>query len=201
MDEKTEELRDIFLDVTDEETVTESQEESRGSVADSGEFDEKRLASTIAEMREKFAFETDLADEELQRLVQRFYDGDDDETIAEKLSVSQETVFRARMDLHLVHDEDPPGIDVEEQTWELLRTQQEADTEALADDVGLDSDVVERIRTVIDANARSRRVSNRFRITFEECLTDADLSTQLASETHRDGLADATEDAEVDVDF
>ncbi len=30
MDEKTEELRDIFMDVSDEEAVTESQEASRG---------------------------------------------------------------------------------------------------------------------------------------------------------------------------
>jgi len=34
MDEKTEELRDIFIDVTDEDTVTESQEETRGSLID-----------------------------------------------------------------------------------------------------------------------------------------------------------------------
>jgi hypothetical protein len=201
MDEKTEELRDIFLDVADDETVTESQEAARGSVADTGETDSERLAATIDEMCEKFEFETDLSPTQLQRLVEAFYEGSDDDAIAETLSVPPETVFEARMDLHLVRDEDPPDASVDEETWETVRERTGDEPEQLAVDLDIDETDVEQLLAVVRANGRSRRVSNRFRTTFEECLTDADLSTQLAAETQRDGLDDATEDAEVDVDF
>lgn len=206
MDEKTAELRDIFLDVAEEETVTESQEASRGSVADAGETDEERLAAAVAEMREKFAFGTDCSDGEYVELVERFFDGDDDGSIATALSVPPEVVFRARMDLHLVRDDDPPGVEVDDGTWGLVREQNatvdgELDVETLAAETGLEEATVERVCAVVDATARSRRVSNRFRTTFEECVSDADLRTRLAADAHRDGLADATEDAEVDVDF
>ncbi len=200
MDEKTEELRDIFLDVADDETVTESQEESRGSVADSGETDRERLAATIEEMQAKFEFETDLGTEALQQLVEQFYDDVDDETIASALSISTDAAFEARMDLHLVRDDDPPGVTADEETWGLLR-ESAAEPETLAEELDLGETAVEKLLAVVDANARSRRASNRFRTTFEECLTDADLRGQLAAETQRDGLDDATEDAEVDVDF
>jgi len=201
MDEKTEELRDIFMDVTDSEEVTESQEELRGSVADSDEFDEDRLAATLAEMREKFEFETDLDDETLTRLVVRFYEGDDDETIATPLSLSPETVFRARMDLHLVRDDDPPGVSATETVWEAVRDRPDESAAALAAECDDETAEIEELPAVARAEARARRVSQRFRTTFEECLTDVELSTQLAAETQRDGLDDATEDAEVDVEF
>lgn len=201
MDEKTEALRDLFLEVADEETVTESQEESRGSVAGRGESAERRLSEAIAEMHEKFDFETDLSEEQFQQLVRCFYDGDDDETIARELSVSLETVFYARMDVHLVRDEDPPGVSVEERVWDLIRTQEGTGDEVFDETADVDSATVEKIRAVLDAESRSRRVSHRFRTAFEEFLTDADLSTQHVAAAHRDGLGEATEDAEVDVDF
>jgi len=201
MDEKTEELRDIFLDVADDETVTESQEDARGSVADTGETNDERLVATIDEMYEKFEFETDLSPAQLQQLVEAFYEGSDDEAIAEDLSVAPEAVFEARMDLHLVRDEDPPEASVDEEAWETVRERTGEEPDQLAADLDIDEGVVEKLLAVVRANDRSRRVSNRFRTTFEECLTDADLSTRLAAETQRDGLDDATEDAEIDVDF
>ena len=41
MDEKTEELRDLFLDVADDGTVTESQEETPGSLTEERPEDER----------------------------------------------------------------------------------------------------------------------------------------------------------------
>ena len=201
MDEKTSELRDIFLDVTDEETVTESQEELRGSVAASGTSDPERLNAAIDEMQEKFDFETDLDTGTLEHLLELYYDDCTDDEIASALSVSSEAVFTARMDLHLVRDDDPPGVSATDEEWDVIRTQIDDPVEAVATELDRETEQIESVRAVIRANSRTRRVSNRFRITFEECLTDADLSTQLAAEAHRDGLADATEDAEVDVDF
>jgi hypothetical protein len=201
MNEKTEELRDIFLDVADEETVTESQEEGRGSVTDAGGTDEDRLAAVIDEMQTKFEFETELSDSALRQLVEQFYEGWGDDEIASELSCSGAEVFRARMDLHLVRDEDPPGATVEDAIWERIRDEADTDAETLATELDLAQSTVERVRTVIDAGNRARRVSQRFRTAFEESLTDVDLTTQFAANAHEDGLDDATEDAEVDVQF
>jgi hypothetical protein len=201
MDDKTEELRDIFLDVADEETVTESQKELRGSVTESGKSDDDRLATIIDEMREKFTFETDLSESSLQQLVEQFYEGNGDEEIASELSCSENEVFRARMDLHLVREEDPPGASVDETTWERIHDEQDTDATTLAEKLELAESTVERIRAVIESRNRARRVSQRFRTAFEGSLTDADLTNQFAVETHEDGLDDATEDAEVDVEF
>ena len=55
MDDKTEELRDIFLDVSDDETVTESQQDTHGSLASDDEID-ARIADTVTRMREEFDF-------------------------------------------------------------------------------------------------------------------------------------------------
>lgn len=200
MNDKTEELRDIFLDVTEEETVTESQEELRGSVTgtDGSETD---FVPVIEEMREKFTFQTDLDNDTLEELVRLFYDDNDDEAIGEELSCSAETVFEARMDLHLVREDDPPGISVDESTWETLRDRSEEDDTAIGETLEYTKAEIERMRAVVEARNRSRRVSHRFRTAFEERLTDVDLTDQFAADTHRDGLDDATEDAEVDVDF
>jgi len=60
MDEKTERLRELFVDIAGEETVTESQTEDRGSLlGDSG----GDLGEVIEQLREKFGFELSLSDE------------------------------------------------------------------------------------------------------------------------------------------
>jgi hypothetical protein len=201
MDNKTEELRDIFLEVADEETVTESQEAERGSLTGDERPVAQRLQSVVDEMREKFTFTADLSDEEYCDLVGHFYDGVDDAEMAEALSCSADEVFEARLDLHLVREDDPPG-DVGESDLEAIRDRPADESPAeIAAELDLDRTAVGRARAVIDAENRSRRVSQRFRTAFEETLTDADLTVQLTGEAHDDGLDDATEGAEVDVDF
>jgi len=200
MDNKTEELRDIFLDVADEETVTESQEAERGSLPGDDRPADERLRSVVEEMREKFAFTADLADEEYCDLVRLFYDGADDDGMADALSRSADEVFEARLDLHLVRDDDPPG-DVDADLEAIRDRDADEPPAETADALGLDVAAVERARAVIEADNRSRRVSQRFRTAFEEILTDADLTVQLTGETQDDGLDGATEGAEVDVDF
>jgi len=53
MDKKTEELRDIFMETTDSETVTEAQSESAGSLADDAAAVGDRLRTLIGRMREQ----------------------------------------------------------------------------------------------------------------------------------------------------
>ena len=195
MNDKTEQLRDIFIDVADEETVTESQHESHGSLATDEESVDARLQSVIDRLRDRFEVRTGLDDGQLCRLVRAFYAGDDDETIAAELGCSRNEVFQTRMDLHLVCEEELP----DEQLQSAIRAADSGATDALAAEFGIEATAVERAREVVAAVDRSRRVSHQFRTDFEETLTDADLSVQFTADAHEDGLEDATDGAEVDL--
>jgi hypothetical protein len=196
MEEKTEQLRDIFMDVADEESVTETQTEQRGSLVRTGPV-EDRLADVVGRMRERFGFRTDLNDDELCTVVKRFYDGDDDAAIADALGVSPEAVFAARLDLHLVGDGDA-DLDLS-----ALRDHLDggASTEDAAEALGEPAARVARAERVLAAQRERRRVSHRFRTEFEEILTDADIAVQLTADVRDDGLEEAAEDIETDVDF
>lgn len=194
MDEKTEELRDIFLSVSDEESVTESQTESPGSLLGESGGD---LEGVLDQLREKFGFECSLSDSERVRLIESFYDGKDDGELAEQVGVDPETVFEARMELHLLRDEEPQ---LDEETVEMIDGS-ERSAEELAGEVDATAEEIRRTRAVLDARARSRRVSQRFRTAYEERVTDAELSGHLAADAQEDGLDGATEGAETGVDF
>ncbi|MFB6236096.1 MAG: conditioned medium-induced protein 4 [Halopenitus sp.] len=202
MDEKTEELRDIFIDTTGADTVTESQEEGPGSIKepdDDGTAD--RLEELIDAMREQYEFTTALDDADYERVVRGFFDGESDETVAADLDVDADTVFAARMDLHLVDeaDRDAPfdldelkrlsvdGVTVEDRPAHL--------------DADVDADTVRHYSAVVDADVESTRANHRFRDEFEQLLTDADLETSHASDVHDDGLEEAAEDIETNVSF
>jgi hypothetical protein len=186
MDDKTAELRDIFLDATGgEETVTERQAERRGSLVDVDDpaAVDARLRDLVTTMRERYDFETDFDPDAYVRLIRGFYDGDDDESLADALdsegvlradgeAVDADTVRRARLDCHLVRERDR------------------------ADDAP--AAVRER---VVAAEREATRANHRFRDAFAELLTDADLSGRLASDSREDGLREATEDIETDVSF
>lgn len=198
MDRKTEELRDIFMSVAEGETVTESQEESRGSLTDRGDSDE-RLSDVVDTMRERYAFRADLEEEPLCSLVRGFYDGETDADLARDLDVSRHTVFRARMDLHLLRESDldaPFDLDV-------LRDRLD-DDDALtdvADDLDVSASTVRRYRDALAAHNESRAANDRYRDEFDSILADSDLTGGLTDDVKDDGLKDATEDAEVDVSF
>lgn len=197
MDEKTEQLRDIFMEVADEGTVTETQTEQRGSLVRAGSVDD-RLADVIERMRDRFEFETELGTERLCAVVRQFYDGDADEVIAEAIGASPAEVFEARMDLHLVRDDEVTGVDhavVREHLGDGV-----SDAE-IAATVGADPEQVTRARRVRETERRARRVSHRFQTEFEEVLTDADVAAQFTAEMQEDGLEEAAEDIETDVEF
>jgi hypothetical protein len=198
MDEKTEELRDIFVDVTDAETVTERQAEARGSIADDA-VDRDRLGETVARMREEFDFDTSLSDDDLVAVVEGFYGGESDTAIGEDLEASRETVFRARMDLHLIRERDTDAPFDLADLRERLRA--EASTEAIAEELDVSPSTVRRYRRVVRAREEARRVSDRYRSEFEDAIADADLSARLTSDMKDDGLEDATDGMETNVSF
>ncbi|OLZ42409.1 conditioned medium-induced protein 4 [Natrinema saccharevitans] len=196
MNDKTEELRDIFTDVTDgEETVTESQEDTRGSLERDERTDRDRLESVVQQMRERYAFETPLSDDELLTVARGFYDDRSDDEIASDLGVDPDTVFEARMSLHLVGEDDAAEVDL------AAIRERDADDATLADDYGVSEAEIRRYRRVAEAEDQSRTANDRYRDEFDSVLADADLSERMASDLREDGLEDATEGMETDVEF
>ena len=195
MDEKTEELREIFTAVTDEETVTESQEEGRGSLELDERTVEERVGTVIDRMRERYGLDTSLSTAELIELTTGFYEDRTDEALAEELGVDPAEVFRARLSLHLVRDDDAEGVDL------VAIRDREADDATLAAEFEVSETEIRRYRQVAAAKAESRAANDRYRDELDSLLADADIAGQMTSDVREDGLEDATEGMETDVSF
>jgi hypothetical protein len=199
MDEKTEELRDIFVDTTGADTVTESQQEARGSLSDAEEDVQRRIERIIEQMRERYTFQTDLATGELRQIVTDYFDDVDDETLAADLGVDAETVFVARMDLHLVRESDRDApFDMTDLRRMLVR---DASLAECVESLSADEETIKHYAEVIQAELEATRANDRFYDEFAEMLTDTDLAAQHAKNAREDGLREATEDIETDVSF
>lgn len=185
MDEQTENLRDIFVDVADGATVTDEQSTDRGTLSDRGTVRE-RIADVVAAMRDRYAFETDMADDTLARLVRGFYEGESDAALADALDTSVATIRTARFDLHLVRDGD-------------TEAQAGAGVDAAAE--GGTDDRPERAGRALAAEAAARRASRRYRSQFEELLVAAGFDVRLTAATREDGLREAAADSETDMDL
>ena len=197
MTENTDELRDIFRRVADEDTVTETQEESPGSLTDEGASRE-RLVGIIERMRADHEFETELSDAELATVVRRFYDDDGDDDIAEALDVSPREAFRARMDLHLVRETDTDPFDPAALRDHLADGESTAE---IADRLDVTGSTVGRYRRVVEAEKEARRVSERFRTEFEDAVLGPEAGERFTEEMTEDGLDGATEGTETNVSF
>lgn len=224
MDERTENLRDVFVDATGSETVTESQEESPGSLVDRDETAvAERVSELIAAMRERYEFDAGLDDDAYERVVYGYFDdaldgfvdadhertddheraNDDhgfdprDAAIAAELGTDPETVRDARLDLHLVDDADRDAPFEYAELKRLLAA--DRSVAECARELGIDADTVDRYVDVARADAESIRANDRFRDEFRDLLTDAEIEGSHASDAREDGLEDATEDIETDV--
>ncbi|ELZ37128.1 hypothetical protein [Halorubrum distributum] len=127
MDEKTADLRDLFVDATGAETVTERQDAERGTLSDPDDpAVEERLRELVAAMRERYGFSTPLDDAAYALVARGRFDDADDAAIAAAIREESEatseddesdaavepgdvdaaTVRKARLDLHLVRESD-----------------------------------------------------------------------------------------------
>ena len=199
MEKKTEELRDIFMDVTDEETVTETQEETHGSLGSEADV-EQQLLDAVAEMRDALTFETNLSGDEYVAVVRGFYAGDSDADIAADLDdVAPDAVAAARVDLHLFRDADTDApFDIAE-LRDLLEAG--ASVDDCAADLDADEATVRRFRRVVEAQDAARTVNHRFTDEFENVLRDREISGRMTENVQQDGLDDATEGMETNVSF
>jgi len=184
MDEKTEDLREIFVEVSDTETVTESQRDPRGTLAD--EDRNENAGEVVAEMRERYDFETDLSRDAYVSIARAVHEGDDDEAVAAALGLDPETVFRARLDLHLLRES------------EIDAPVDPSTATAIGDG---DEERPARDRRVVAARDEARAANYRYREAFEEILTDADVEGGYTDAVQEDGLREAAEDIETNVSF
>jgi hypothetical protein len=198
MDEKTEELRDIFIDVADDETVTESQADTHGSLSSETEVDE-RLQEAVTDMRDSLEFDTDFDDDELADVVKRFYAGESDAEMAEHVGADADVITRTRFDLHLLREADTDVPFDVDRLRELRET--DATPRELAEELDASRDTIRRCARALDTKDEIRRVNDRYRAEFENALRDREISERLTSTVHEDGLDDATEGQETDIDF
>ena len=197
MDEKTEQLRDIFMNVAGEGTVTESQAAGRGSLTDSDEAAvESRVRDVIARMRERYAFRTEFDDESLVAVVRGFYAGRDDDELAGELDAEARAVVDARLDLPLVRERDVEAdLDVAAFRRRVVGAEAEHPSDAeLADAFDVDQSTAADLRRVVETQAAARRVSHRFQSEFEDALAEAGLATTHTAAVRETGLDEATED-------
>lgn len=196
MDEKTEELREIFMDVSDEGTVTERQEESPGTLADDEGADD-RLVEVIERMRERYEFRTALDSDDLRAVARGFYTGESDDEIASHLEIRPEVAFQARLDLHLLKESDrdaPFDFDA----FRRAIADSETDPTTVVDDSDAD---IHHYRDVVSAEQAMRRANYRYRDQFDDILGDGDIAEHLTRDVTDDGLEDATEGIEINTAF
>jgi hypothetical protein len=196
MDEQTEELRDLFVETTGAEEVTEDQEAGRGDLADvvPPEEAEARVRELIGRMRERYEFASELDEDALVGVVTRFHAGESDTEIADALELDEPAVRRARLDLHLVRESDRDAPFPIEELRELIVD--DVPPAERAERLDADLDAVEQYSQVVETDLRSTRANDRFRDEFAELLTDADLRESHTGDAHETGLEEAQEDIE-----
>lgn len=198
MDEKTQELRDIFIDATGSDTVTERQEEGPGSLADEPSGDPARIRALVEQMRDRYEFTSGLPDETLVAVVRAFFEDAADADIAERIDADAETVFDARMDLHLLRESDTADAPVDLTALRKLLVDG-ASLGDCAEQLDADEDTVGHYADVVETRLEATRANDRFRDEFAELLTDEAISDRMAQDAQEDGLREATEDMETDV--
>jgi len=222
MDEKTAELRDIFVETTGSDTVTERQAESPGTLTDRDEaVVAERVRELVAATRERYDFSTDLDDATYARIARGHFELDDDAAIAaalaegdaaendaepdaveatEPVDVDPDTVRDARFDLHLVRDADREVDDAPFDYADLKSlTAEGRSIVECADALDAEPDAVAKYARVARVDLTSTRANDRFRDEFRDLLTDADIEGNHAETAREDGLKEATEDIETDV--
>lgn len=208
MDEKTSDLRDIFVETTGTEGVTEQQAAARGTLTDRDvAAADERVRELVAAMRERYGFSTDLDDATYARIAHARFEEPDDKAIAsslgtegETVDISSEVVRDARLDLHLIRQSDRE-VDEDAFAYEAVKqlTAEGASIIKCADALDADPDTVAKYARVARVDLTSTRANDRFGDEFRDLLTDADMERSHAATAREDGLEEATEDIETDV--
>ncbi|WP_227380603.1 hypothetical protein [Haladaptatus halobius] len=186
---KTDRLREIFMDVADDPTVTEAQEESPGILQDTSAVDET-LSDIIREMKATYEFQTSLSTTELVQLVRLFFDEYSDTAIARKLGDASrdKTVARARIHLQLFRDTDFDSPFDLDRLRDLLR--EDITLADIAETLDVSPSTVRKYRMLLDAEHAADAVDHRYRRRFEAALAAPEQDEPIRN-SFEDGLDDA----------
>lgn len=200
MDEKTEQLRDLFMEVAEEATVTEQQTDERGSLTTDGPTEE-RVRRVIERLRDRYEFRSELEIDALLHVVEGWYENEDPSEIADGLgqTVEEEAVTRAAVDLHLV-DLDTLDASVElDRVRDALAADRSID--AIAEELEIPEQRLTHYQHVLEVTDERRVVGDRYREEFDRLLADRDLGEQLTEDIQESGLDGATEGLETNTSF
>lgn len=187
--EKTDRLREIFLDITDDSTVTEVQEETPGTL-EANFVSNQALHTIVREMKQGYGFQTSLEIKELATLAQLFYEGYSDTAIARELGNASrdKTVTRARIHLQLLRETDFDA------PFDLDRLRNLLDDEAshatIAETLDVSKSTVQHYHRILTAQQEAEATEHRYPNRFEEALAGED-SFQSIRESVESGLDDA----------
>jgi site-specific recombinase len=187
--EKTDRLREIFLDVAGDHTVTEDQQETPGTL-ESNSVPNESLRAIIQEMMQKYGFRTSLETDELITLVRLFYEDYSDSAIARELGNASrdKTVTRARIHLQLFRETDfDAPIDLDD-LRDLLNA--ETSTAKIAETLDTSKSTIGRYRRILDAEQAAEAVDHRYQQRFEEALAAPETDHSIR-EAVKSGLDDA----------
>ncbi|WP_266081193.1 response regulator receiver protein [Haladaptatus caseinilyticus] len=187
--DKTEQLREIFLDIADNPTFTEDQKEAPGTLGDNSGPNES-LRTIIQEIKQEYEFRTSLELEELVTLVQLFYDEYTDTAIARELGNASrdKTVTRARIHLHLLRETDFDSPFDLDQLRDLREN--ESSTEMIAETLNVSESTVRRYHRILDSEQAAAAVDHQYQQRFEAALADSGPS-QSIRKSLESGLDDA----------
>jgi hypothetical protein len=190
--DKTEQLRALFEDVTGESAVTRHQHETRGTLTTRGEIDDK-LESIVREMCSRYDIQTSIEIPTLATLVRLFHAGATDTEIARQLDadVSDRTVTRARINLHLFRERDSDA------PFDLARFRDlTTDGVALQDAVDkfdVSESTLRFYVRLLDAEQVARNANHQYQQRFSDVLAEFEPTESIQPSGLADGLDDAIE--------
>lgn len=186
-----ERLKAIFQEVSDTDTVTEHQEEQRGSII---ETTDDHLQDTITEYKSTYSFETTLTTSELATIIKHTHDGKSDREIATELGNRNldKTVQRARTNLLFITDDDLSTnvLDINELET-LLNDDTDYSNPDLADKLNTSTSTISKYRRLLRLLDRKQHTDYPER--FENALDQNNLNATVAKDLIDDGLDDATD--------
>lgn len=174
MTNKTEELRKIFLDVSEEHTLTEEQENGTGNLV--VEQDELPLIAEIQEILGEQGIDTRFPPDEISTIVKRYFKGDSDTGIARKLGNSSldKSVRRLRIKLHLFRERDFNAPFELKRLESLLADHPDWSHREYADELECGATTISTYKQVIECRQEADRMENTFKDRLQKAIQDGD---------------------------
>jgi hypothetical protein len=165
MTDRVDDLRELFSRLDGPAQFTESQQQPRGTIRPAAAVD-RDLRRLIDDLRADGDVRTTLSDDDLVTVVRGFHAGRSDRDLAADLGITPETVFRARMALHLFADTDAPR----ELDPVLARLRAGDDAAEIVATLDVSRAAVDRVTRLLAARATARRVNYRYTTEFADLL-------------------------------